>query len=302
MRAHVVDLPEHRQNKTSVGIMLACVAFGLFAMSDAAAKSLSSDYTVLQILFLGSVFAFVPILFFIQRTDGLTSIRPRRPGWCFLRGGLTAVSVLAIVWSFTKLPLADGYTLAFTAPLIVGALSAWLLQEPVAGRQWIGIFIGFLGVLIILRPGFSTLSAGHIAALGSAAIFALSLIILRRLGDTETPGSLLMTYLLSTVLIYGPVVGFVWITPDSWFDWFLLGGLGLASGFGQIALVLAFRAAPAAFVSPFQYTQLIWGLIFGAVIFGDHPEPLMLIGAALIMGSGWSLLQQSPLPPSQGED
>lgn len=273
--------------------MLACTAFALFAVGDAMAKYLSRDYAVLQLLFLGSVFAFIPIVLFVWRTDGPASMRPNRSLLCLIRGALTAVSVLMIVWSFTKLPLADGYTLAFTAPLIVAALSGRLLGEPVFARQWGLIFVGFFGVLIMLQPGFSVLNIGHAAALGSAVIFAFSLIILRRLGDSEMPGALLMTYLFATLILYGPFVGFVWITPESWIEWALIVGIGAASGFGQIALVLAFRAAPAAIVAPSQYTQLLWGIIFGAVLFDELPKATMLFGAAFVIGSGWMMHRET---------
>lgn len=288
-----LSLPGSEQSRVITGILLSCLAFGLFATADASAKYLSRDYAVLQILFLGSVFAFVPTLIFIWKTDGLSAIRPRRISHCFVRGGLTSLSVLAIVWSFTKLPLAEGYALAFTAPLIVAVFSGWLLQESVTWRQWGAIFVGFVGVLIILRPGFSILNAGHAAALGSAVLFALSLIVLRRIGTTETPSALLMTYLIATLAIYGPFLASVWVTPSGWPAWLLMVGIGIISGCGQVALVLAFRAAPAAIVAPFQYTQLIWGVFFGVVLFGDYPDLVMATGAVIVIGSGWIMLPRT---------
>ena len=289
-------LSEDRKAGLGSGILLACIAFALFAAGDAAAKYLSRDYAVLQLLFLGSAFAVIPILLFITLTDGLASVRPNRTVLCLARGVLTAVSVLMIVWSFTRLPLADGYTLAFTAPLIVAALSGWLLGERVAPGQWGVISVGFLGVLIMLRPGFTAIDIGHASALGSAAIFALSLIILRRIGDGETPGALLSTYLLATLIVYGPFINHVWLTPRTGADWALMAGIGLASGLGQIALVFAFRAAPAALVAPCQYTQLLWGVAFGALIFGEPPKLAMLLGAVLVVGSGWFLGRRTTSP------
>ncbi len=279
------------------GVLFACLAFGCFATADATAKFLSGDYAVLQILFLGSAFALLPTLIFIWKLEGLASIRPQRTGLCFARGALTSLSVLAIVWSFTKLPLAEGYALAFTAPLIVAALSGWLLQEVVHRRQWMAVFIGFLGILVILRPGLSTINAGHAAALGSAVLFALSLVLLRRIGTSETPGALLVTYFIASLTLYLPFLASVWVMPNDWFTWLLMMGIGIASGCGQAALVLAFRHAPAAIVSPFQYTQLIWGVAFGAVLFGDLPDAAMLTGAVMVVGSGWALLSQATNQP-----
>lgn len=280
-------------SRAGAGMLLASLAFALFATADAAAKYLSRDYAVPQILFLGSIVAFIPAVSFLMATDGLASIRPRQTGLCLLRGALTALSVLAIIWSFTKLPLADGYTLAFTAPLIVAGLSGWLLNEPVARSQWTAVFIGFLGVLVMLRPGFSAINIGHAAALGSAMIFALALIVLRRLGNTETPGALLVTYLSVTLAIYGPLAAIFWIMPGALLEWLLMALIGIVSGCGQIALILAFRAAPAAIVAPFQYTQMIWGLFFGFLLFGDLPDAAMALGGAMVIGGGWLSLRQT---------
>ena len=206
------------RRRLAFGVGLACLGFGLFATGDAAAKYLSRDIAVVQILFLGAAIAFLPSVALIWKLDRLPSLRPRRPGLCLLRGGLTAISVLAVVWSFSRLPLAEGYALAFTAPLIVAGLAGWLLGETVTRRHGIAILIGFFGVLIVLRPGFSALDIGHAAALASAVLFALSLILLRWIGDQEAPGALLITYLIANLAIFGPFLGSIWVMPESWLE------------------------------------------------------------------------------------
>lgn len=281
------------RRRLASGVGLACFGFGLFATGDAAAKFLSSNIAVVQILFLSGAIAFLPSIALIWMMDGFRSLRPRRPGLCLLRGGLTAISVLAIIWSFTRLPLAEGYALAFTAPLIVAGLSGWLLCETITRRHGLSILIGFLGILVVLRLGFSVLDPGHAAALASAVLFALSLILLRWIGGQETPGALLLNYLIANLAIFGPLLGSVWVTPEGWTEWLLIGWIGLASGLGQIALIFAFRMVPAAVAAPFQYTQLIWGIVFGALLFGDAPDLTMIVGALMIIGSGWFMRQRS---------
>lgn len=208
------------------GVGLACLGFDLFATGDAAAKFLSRDIAVVQILFLSAAIAFLPSVALIWIWDGLPSLRPRRPGLCLLRGGLTAISILAIVWSFTRLPLAEGYAFAFTAPLIVAGLAGWLLGETVTRRHGIAILIGFLGVLVVLRPGLSALDIGHAAALASAIMFALSLILLRWFSEQEAPGALLITFLIANLAIFGPFLGRVRVTPEGWLSWLLIIGAG----------------------------------------------------------------------------
>ena len=107
-----------------------------------------------------------------------------------------------------------------------------------------------------------------------------------------------MTYLIVSLVIYLPFLAGVWITPADWLTWLLMIGIGIASACGQAALVLAFRDAPAAIVSPFQYSQLIWGVVFGAALFGDLPDAVMLTGALLVVGSGWALLSLATTQPS----
>jgi S-adenosylmethionine uptake transporter len=270
-------------------IGFAIVTFWLFSSLDATVKWLSRDYPVLQITFVTSLIAFVPILVLVARSGGLKTLRPRRPFLVGLRAVLMTADTMLAFASFQHLPLADAYTLFFAAPMLVTALSVPLLGEHVGWRRWSAVVVGFCGVLIILRPGFATLTMGHLAALGAALCFALSGIILRRLGDTEPSGTLLVSTMAGLVLATAPTLPFIWVAPTP-FDLALLTLGGLLAGLAHIGVVKAFRMAAPAIVAPFQYSQMLWAVLYGYVIFADVPEWRTLVGSAVIAASGLFIL------------
>lgn len=278
-------------DRPALGILWAVLAFGCFSGADAVVKWLSSGYTVFQSIFVGSFFAFVPVLVLIAATEGFRAARPRNPALVVARGVLVTSAALGVVWSFTRLPMTDGYALVFCSPLIVTALSPWLLGEAVGWRRWAAVGAGFAGVLVMLRPGFATLDPGHLSAFGSAVLFALGLVVLRRIGRTESNAALLVGLLLTTQAMLLPVMPFVWVTPG-WGDLGLMGLSGTFAGFAQIFLVLAFKAAPAPVVAPFQYSQMLWGVLFGLVLFGDRPTVFVLVGAAIVVACGLYILHR----------
>lgn len=278
-------------DRPALGILWAVLSFGCFSAADAVVKWLSGGYTVFQSIFVGTFFAFVPVLILVAATEGFRAARPNNPALVVLRGVLVTAAALGVVWSFTRLPMTDGYALVFCSPLIVTALSPWLLGEAVGWRRWAAVGAGFAGVLVMLRPGFATLDPGHLSAFASAVLFALGLIVLRRIGRTESNAALLVGLLLTTQAMLLPVMPFVWVTPG-WADLGLMGLSGTFAGFAQIFLVLAFKAAPAPVVAPFQYSQMLWGVLFGLLLFGDRPTVFVLIGAAIVVACGLYILHR----------
>jgi drug/metabolite transporter (DMT)-like permease len=185
------------------------------------------------------------------------------------------------------IPLADAYSLAFIAPLAVTALSVPVLGEHVGWRQWTAIVVGFVAVVIILRPDFRGIGLGQVYILASALLFAASMLILRRIaiGGREPTGGLMVTYFVMVLIICLPIAIGRW-QPPSPHDWALMAFTGICSGIGNLLLILAFRHAPATIVSSFMYTELIWGVIFGVALFGDLPDFITIGGAAVIIGCG----------------
>lgn len=183
--------------------------------------------------------------------------------------------------------------------MLVTALSVPLLGEQVGWRRWSAIVVGFLGVLIVLRPGLAQLNWGHIAALASALFFALSLIVVRRIGNSETAGCLLLSLMVALLAVSAPVLPFVYVVPSA-ADLALLTGLGLLSGCAHLTLIQGFRLAPSAVVAPFQYSQIVWGVMFGLWLFGDRPDQWVIAGSDVIIASGLFILWREIVRRRQG--
>lgn len=272
-------------DRTVLGIGLSFLAFAVLSSADALTKVLSGTYSVFEIAAVDGVAAVLVALPLLVRQDGVASLRPRRPGLVILRSALGAFSLMLAFLSFSMIPLADAYSLAFLAPLAVTALSAPMLGEHVSWRQWVAVLIGFVSALVILRPDFGAISLGQFYMLGSAALFALSMLILRRIAKTESSGALLLAYFAMLFLIGLPVAIGQWQTPTAK-DFALMALIGACSGLGNLLLIMAFRHTSAATVSSFMYTQLIWGTIFGLTLFGDLPDLITVGGAVVIMLCG----------------
>jgi drug/metabolite transporter (DMT)-like permease len=164
-------------------------------------------------------------------------------------------------------------------------LSAPVLGEHVGWRQWLAVVIGFVAVIGILRPDFGTIGLGQLDILASAAAFAFSMLLLRRIAKTESSGALLLSYFIVFILIGLPLAIARWQTPG-FSDFLLMAAVGLCSGLGNLLLIVAFRYAKASLVSSFMYCQLIWGTVFGALLFHDLPDLITIGGAAIIMLCG----------------
>jgi drug/metabolite transporter (DMT)-like permease len=289
---------EKRADRTVLGTGLAFLAFAVLATADALTKLLSlRGYSVFQVATVDAVFALLSALPVLVLWEGFRALKPRRPGLVVVRCALGAGSLVLAFVSFSLIPLADAYTIAFLTPLAVTALSAPLLGEAVDRRQWAAVIVGFAAVLLILRPDFgmsgpSGFVWGQLAMLASGLLFALSMLMLRRIAKTESSGALLMVYFAMLFLIGLPSSLGDWKTPGA-LDFGLMAATGACSGLGNLLLILAFRHAAAALVPSFMYSQLIWGIGFGYLLFTDLPDLVTIGGAVVIMLCGVYTLRQA---------
>ncbi len=271
---------------------LAALGFAVFAASDAAVKLLSEALPVVQIAFMVTGFALLAVVGATLALSHADRLRPRQPGLAFGRGLLLAVDTLLIYYAFANLDLAEAYVLAFLTPALVAILAVAFLHERLSASGWLGVGLGFAGVILALRPGVQALGLGHMAALASALVFAVTILLLRRIRVAETDAApvavlLVMLNLLALALTLAGG-GFA---PVDLRQVLLAALAGLLMALGHWLLIRAGRAGAAAMVAPFQYTQIIWAGFWGLVLFGTPVSVPVAAGAAVIILSGWLVLR-----------
>jgi len=276
-------------------IGLYCLAVLVLSLMDVAIKWLSADFHTLQILFFRSIFALIPLWFLIARSGGLPALRTRRPFAHLLRGLVGTATAFSFFFSFAYLPLADAYAIAFASPLFVTALSIPLLGERVGIRRWAAVAVGFVGVLLVVRPGAggaeSFVSIGAAAALAGAFGYALMVGLIRLHSRTESPAAITLYPTLVTLAVSGLLVRAVW-TPPGPADLALLALTGFLGGIGTILLAAALRSGPVAVVAPFEYTAMAWGVLFGFAIWNELPDAWVWSGTAIVVASGLYILHR----------
>lgn len=282
------------------GIAAMVLAIFLFATMDMMVKLLRMDgFGPLQVLFFRFFFALIPLVWLVRSEGGLPVLRTRRLTGHIGRTLLTITALGCFFYAFGIMPLADAYGVSYAAPLMITALSVPMLGEKVGLRRWAAVAVGFLGVLIILRPGGGMLSGGGVVMLIGTLLYAFNIVLLRQLSRTESNATILFYFTVTGTLVTGLALPFDWRWPDAQ-HWPMLIAIGVIGGFAQTFITEAFRCAPVAVVSPFQYSSLLWGLGYGFFVFGDQPDLAMLIGSVVIIGSGLYILHRETVRREAG--
>ena len=265
-----------------IGLMLASVF--LFTVNDALGKWMVAAYPVGQFILLRAAASLIMISPYAWRA-GIAPFRDsRRKGLQFWRIVFASVEMGLFFWAVSLLPLADTITFWLATPIYVTALSPLILGEKVGWRRWTAVAVGFVGVILAMRPTAATFTGPALIAIAGSIVYAFSLMATRALRDT--PNTVLVTGQLLGSLVVGAVfLPFGWKTP-SLID---LGIVAVIAAFATVAVFWLNRAlilAPASVVTPFQYTMIVWAVIFGYVMFGDIPDWQTIAGAAIIIGAG----------------
>jgi len=271
-----------------LGIICLASGVALLSTSDAIIKGLRAHLSTMEIICVRSLFAFIPVLVILHVQRGWLSLKTRRPIAQIARGGLIVVSYALFLEALAVMPLALTVALTFSAPLIVAGLSPFVLREHVSVTRWVGVGVGFVGVLIIVRPGFESFRPEGLIAIGAAAAYAASSLLARRLGATDPPAA---TAFYTGIMFFVGSLPFVLATPSSWVnpDIGQIGLLvitGLIAGTAHFLIIAAYRHAQAAVVAPFEYTGLIWASLYGFVIWHEVPDGVTTVGIVLIMAGG----------------
>jgi len=271
------------------GILFSVATFACFSSADAVVKFLSAGYSILLIYFVTTAFAAVPIGLLVWFSGRPIVIKPRFPKAVLIRTLLLALDTFGSYLAFSRLPLANAYTLIFASPLIITALSPWLLGDSVGRHRWSAVVVGFLGILVVLRPGAAPLDIGYLGAFGSACAFGVALIITRQIGGRESDTSMLFWVIAGKLAVSGVFLP-ISFEPIAVPDLMLMGLIGLLAGSAHIFIVQAFKLAPPATVAPFQYTQMLWAVFYGFLIFDDVPDVFVITGSGLVVVSGLYIL------------
>ncbi|MDQ1184675.1 DMT family transporter [Agrobacterium larrymoorei] len=283
-------MPHFLRQLSPTGLGVAVMLFGmlLFALNDAMGKFLVSTYSLGQVIAVRSIAAIIILLPIVWKAGLPKLVNVERPGLQVARVFFSTAELFCFYFAVAALPLADVMTYWLAAPIYVAALSPFLLGEKVGWRRWTAIGIGFVGVLIALKPSSASLtSAAFFSILGSAA-FAFMMLSGRQLRNT--PDTVLAFWQIIGAGLAGVVAILVtpsgWISIQSGFDLSLLALLGIVAMTAHVLVNRALKLADAATVAPLQYTLLLWAVVFGWLIFGDVPQLSIVIGAGLIVLSG----------------
>ena len=266
-------------------IIFNLLAWVMLPIMDGIAKYLSSDIPVLQITwarYFFTVFFTLPIIFFLFKKYFVWTKKPKLQ---FLRGLILLIANICFFYSISVISLAKALTLAFIAPLIVTAFSPFFLGEKVGYRRWLAVIIGFVGSLVVIRPGFVEINFASIAALITGFMYGFYLIITRKLSSSDNP---LLTLLLTGVvgaIIISLVMPIVWVQP-SLKQWSLMAAVGIFACIGHYFLILSLKYADASKLAPFSYFEIVTNVIIGYYFFGDFPDNWTFLGLFIIISAG----------------
>lgn len=280
-----MDSTHHDRPLAAIGMRVGAT-FLLSAMFALAKLASDRGVNLLELLFFRQAIAVLPVLALVLSGPGIGSLRTQRPLKHMTRTAVGATGMALNFATVAMLPLAETQTLWFTTPLFATILSALVLRELVGVHRWSAVAIGFIGVLIVVQP-----QSGHIPllgamlGLGAAFVTAIVTILLRQMGRTEAPLTIVFWFATMSAIPLGCVLPWFWQAHDT-LTWALIIAMGVTGGLGQIALTYSLRLAPVSVVAPVDYTSLIWSTAFGALLFGALPTPWTWIGAPVIIASG----------------
>jgi drug/metabolite transporter (DMT)-like permease len=259
----------------AAGIALMVVGCFAFSLNDAIAKWLVATYSVGQLLAIRSMTALVALAPFAYREGWSAFAAMPRPRLQCLRVLLSSCEVAMFYWAVGYLPLADVTTFYLAGPIFVTAMSPFLLGETIGWKRLCAVIVGFAGVLIALRPSSASVSGPALIALAGSLMFALLMMVTRAVrGTSDTV--LATTQMISTFLVGAIIAPFGWVTPNAR-DFALLALLGIVAMFGLVCVNRSLRLAPASVVVPYQYSFILWAMIFGYLGFGDVPGLFLVL-------------------------
>jgi len=277
------------RDQPGLGILMSLAATMLFSILWSCVKDLSERYPVYEVTFFRNFFAIIPVAIMLAPRRSWGMLRVRRVSGHIWRAVISVVGMVLGFLSYHLMPLADAVAISFMSPLVVTALSVPLLGERVGIHRWSAVIIGFAGVLVIVNPSRGMFTPGVVVAICGAIASAVAAITIRQLNRTDPPLTIVFYFTVFSTVLTALPLPFLWIMPSG-SDWGLLVLMGLTGGVGQYLMTRAFGLAPAAVISPFNYSGLLWATLMGWFLWNDVPQTHVFVGAAVVIASGIYIL------------
>jgi drug/metabolite transporter (DMT)-like permease len=277
-------LADTSRRSLALGILCMAGSVGALAAMQMFVKLAGPEYSPFQAVFFRNAIAammVVPLMFYAA---GPTSFRTTRPVGHFVRALFGVAGNASFYYAYSTIPMSDGMSIAMSVPIFTTLLAIPFLGEKVGLRRWIAIAIGFAGVMIALDPT-GDFQVGALYALFGTLCWAASLILIKQLSATETPYLIVFYYMITGVAVSLLILPFVWITPTTEHLIFYICA-GLVGGLGQILMTFAMKFAPAAVVTPFEYTAICWAVLFDLLIWNVLPDLTTVLGAGIVIATG----------------
>ena len=279
-------MPERR---TSHAIVLICLATLVFTVMGAIAKTLASELPVVQVVW-GRYFFHLLLILALFPNRIPTLLVSRRKGLQILRSVLVLLATLQAFTAITYLPLATVAAIGFAAPVMVVVLAALVLKERVTSARWLAVIAGFVGMLVILRPGTSSMHWSMLLGIGMATCYAIYQVLTRLIRHAATALTSVFYTALVGALATSVAVTFTWQSPSAT-QWMLMVASGFLGWLGHFAVIRAYESADASRIAPFIYSELLWTTLAGWFLFNELPDRWTFIGAAVVIGAGLYLLR-----------
>lgn len=273
------------EKNNSRGILFMSLGFLSFSLCDTTAKLLTESFNPLQVAWMRMSGLFIGVIFLlILRGPGL--LKTLRPKFQILRGALAAGSATLFIIALNYVPLADAIAVSFIAPFIVTVLGALVLKEPVGIRRWAAVTAGFIGMLIVIRPGLNVFHPAMLLVVFAASCFAVRQLVSRWLSGVDPVVTTVAYTAITAFSIITVVQPFVWETPGTVKTYFLIFLMASTAAVGEVLIVQALDIAQSVVLAPLHYTLILWGTLFGFVVFRDLPDMWTLVGCIVIIISG----------------
>jgi drug/metabolite transporter (DMT)-like permease len=273
-----------------IGIGLVVMATLCFSILDAAAKWLVQSVPVVQVVWLRFATHVLWMVLLLAPQRGLAIVRMHNPRLQGLRGLMLAGMTGLNFWALQYLQLAETGAIQFSVPMLIALLSAWWLGERLDARRWVAIVGGFVGVLLVVRPGSAAFHPAILLSVVNAVLYAAFNMLTRRLAATESPESMQLVSAIGAAAVLAPFALWHWQWPSGALIWTVVALTGLFGGLGHLFVARAHRYASAAVLGPFIYQQIVYMVLWGWLLFGQLPDAFVVAGALVVVGSGLYLL------------